>query len=327
MAFFNRIENETGDFSIAFYEKEFYDNLVSRHIGILGKAFAAIYDVTKNWNQAQRTDFCNSIRKSNEIKKICEGKIVPSKDSDIPAEVRVLTKTLFIKLYEGVLKGQFFQPIYGTRLDHYHEFKKYKTNDYEFCPACGLVEMKTYADDLADQYDHYLPKDIYPFSSVNFENLAPICTDCNSLLVKGDKDILSYTGKVFFPFDETHKSISIKLKIKKNNLDDLSKIEWDISYSNADNKDAEIEAWLKIYNIEGRHKTHVTGSINRWYKFYNDYMIDKESIEDQPDITRRKNSYLRKLKNRKALEHIALSEILDDTAVKASKEIKTYSRF
>ena len=31
-----------------------------------------------------------------------------------------------------------------------------------------------------EAYDHYLPKVLYPFNSINFRNLAPACHECNS---------------------------------------------------------------------------------------------------------------------------------------------------
>ncbi len=226
-----------------------------------------------------------------------------------------------------MLKGPFFQPIYGTRLEHYHKFKRHKDNDHEFCPACGIVEMKSYTDDLTDQYDHYLPKDVYPFSSVNFLNLVPICTDCNSFLTKGNNDVLSYSGEIFYPYNEKHKGIDINLEIKKDNLDDLSKIVWNIKYSCLDGKEKQIKSWVSIYNLRQRHYTHITGKVYKWYKFYNEYMNDEESIEDLPDYTRRKNSYLRKLKNRKVLEYKALGVLLDNISIKSDKEAKKYSRF
>tara|TARA_R110002124_G_scaffold169256_7_gene336863 strand:+ start:10552 stop:11589 length:1038 start_codon:yes stop_codon:yes gene_type:complete len=326
ISFFNKIEFETTAFSEDFFIKEFYDNLVSRHTGILRKSLKNIYDIIKDWKQIDKTLFCEAIRKSNDIKGICNGDIIPWKEADIPLEVRELTKTLFIKLYEDVLKGSIFKENYGGRLDHYHAFKKIAHNDYEFCPACGMVEMKTYEDKRTDQYDHYLPKDIYPFSSVNFENLVPICIDCNSLEVKSNKDILSYTGKVFYPFEGNMDQIIIEIQIKTNNTD-LSKIVWDIDYSCIIAKDEEIQAWKNVYNIESRHQTHVSGRIGKWYELYNDYMNDKELINDIPEIRIRANSYLRSLRKRKTLEKKSLEVLINTFDLIAREEANKYSRF
>lgn len=326
IAFFNRIEFETAAFSEDLFIKEFYDNLVSRHTGILRKNLNDIYDIIKDWKQSDKTLFCEAIRKSNDIKGICKGDIIPWKESDIPLAVRELTKTLFIKLYEDVLKGRIFKESYGGRLDHYHEFKKIFPNDYEFCPACGMVEMKTYEDKKTDQYDHYLSKDIYPFSSINFENLVPVCIDCNSLEVKSNKDILSYTGKVFYPFDENNDEINIEVNINTNNTD-LSKIKWDINYSCITSRKEEIDSWKKVYNIESRHQTHVSGRINKWYELYDEYMNDKESINDIPEISKRANSYLRSLKRRKTLEKKSLAVLISTFDLVAREETTKYSRY
>lgn len=326
IAFFNKIEFETSDFSEALFEKEFYENLVSRHKGILKKKLKALYEIIKVWDQIQKTELCEAIRNSNNIKAICDGSIIPWKEEDIPVEIRENTKTFFLKLYEDVLKGDFFKTHYGGRKEHYHDFKKHANNDFEYCPACGIVEMKTYEDNKTDQYDHYLPKDIYPFSSINFENLVPICIDCNSLEIKSNKDILSYTNKVFFPFDENNNEIDIELKIKTNNSD-FSKIEWLINYTCVNDKTDEIDAWKEIYDIESRHSTHISGRITKWYELYDEYMCDKECIEEIPELIKRANSYLRVIRKRKKLEQKSLTELINSFDLKARVEASNYSRF
>ena len=245
IAFFNRIEFETGDFSEGFFVKEFYDNLVSRHTGILFKTFKDIYAITKAWKQKSRTRLCLAIRESNEIEEICKGIKKPTKESQIPLAVKDIVVKLFKQLYDDVLFGKFFTPHYGNRKTHYHDFLLYKNNAYDWCPSCGIRPMHRFTEKITDQYDHYLPKNIYPFSSVNFKNLIPICSDCNSFENKSDEDILEPTGKAFYPFQIKHKLIEIGISIKKNNID-LDKIEWAINYSCEKGKEDELTAWKKI---------------------------------------------------------------------------------
>lgn len=57
----------------------------------------------------------------------------------------------------------------------------------EVCPACDrprspMVNNKIYSD-----VDHFLPKSSYPFLSIHYFNLVPLCLDCNRTL-KGDRD-------------------------------------------------------------------------------------------------------------------------------------------
>lgn len=327
MAFFNRIEFETGVFDNSFYDKEFYDELVSHHIKILGKRFKDIYAITKTWSQANRTKMCLEIRNSNQIKNVCDGTIKPLKSSAISAPLVPLLHDLFISLYEDVIKGKYFIAKYGSLKDQYHTIRKDKANDFEFCPACGIVEMKNSEDKKKDQHDHYFPKDVYPFSSVNFENLVPVCIDCNSIEVKSNKDVLKYSGLVFYPFDEKHKGIDIEVSIKKNSFNDLSKIQWHILYSNKDAKNGELQAWKDIYNIEDRHQTHVIGNINSWYGFFDKTITDKDIISEIPEYEKRKNSYLNQLKNRKVLEYKAMKMLIDSFDKPARVEARRYSRF
>lgn len=70
----------------------------------------------------------------------------------------------------------------------------FSTNEFKFqfdslnkdlfvCPACEISVNRS-------QIDHYLPISIYPHLSCHPFNLVPICSDCNSVVVKGNKDLL-----------------------------------------------------------------------------------------------------------------------------------------
>lgn len=320
LAFFTRIEFETGDFSTDFFEPEFYENLVKRHEDILLKPFESIYNEIKNWNDQNKTSsLCKAIRESNDIENICIGVLTPAKAANIPDSV----KKLFLDLYNKVLFKKIFKEGYTDRKTHYHEFRRHANNEYDNCPACGIRPMHTSVDDITDQYDHYLAKDIYPFSAVNFKNLVPICSDCNSLQVKSNDDILAHTGKVFYPFDTAHQAITFEITIAKNDMD-LEKIEWQIDYSCATGKEDELTAWKAIYKIEGRHKKHLSGKIKNWYKYYWTYMTDSDT---GPDSESEKRCYLRTKKNSNPFEYKCLSAYLNAPFAMAMSASSAASRY
>jgi hypothetical protein len=310
LAFFDIIEFETGDFTTDFFEKEFYDNLVRRHKGILLKPFKKIYEITKTWKQSKRTSLCNAIRDSNKIEEICAGKIKFTDFSDLPSTLVEILLNLFKQLYKDVLFGEFFTNHYGSRKSHYHDFLKHKENELDWCPACGIRPMHRFTEDITEQYDHYLPKDLYPFSSVNFKNLVPICNDCNSLQVKKDDDILLHTGKVFYPFDEKHQPIEITIGIAKNDTD-IEKVKWKITYKCQQAKNQELTAWKQVYKIEDRHQKHCVGKIKKWHKDYWEYFMDKDTIDAQPDENKRKSDYIRSRVS-SPIEHKCLTAIISD---------------
>lgn len=326
LAFFKRIEFETNEFDVSFFEHDFYNNIVQYHPGILKTPFTYIYNTIKEWSQPNRSAFCLGIKNSNEIKLICEGTIVPTKISDVlPQALQDVVDKLFKDLYKTVLSHKNYTSIYGNRQSHFKQFRLHKDNDFRFCPACGIERMKTY-EERPNQYDHYLPKDIYPFSSVNFKNLVPICTDCNSILEKGATNILSFNGVAFYPYDSLHKGIDIEVQIVKKHAD-VSEISWQISYTNKDGKVNELDAWKKTYGIVLRHNKYLKGSIKDWYIAYEEYINDKDSIATSPTIKQRANDYLRTLKFETTIHRLSLTKLADDFDIKAREEAEKYSRF
>jgi hypothetical protein len=267
LAFFNRIEFETGEFSIDFFDPEF-KKIVNRHWKILKAAFEGIYNQLKQWTQVDRSKFCLDLRQSNDIEQICSRGVIPKKFSDADAAIYKQIKELFIDLYTSVLGGKIIYDVWGVVLrEHFDAFRK-ANNNITLCPMCGISELKTEYDKSRDQYDHYLPKAIYPLSSINFYNLIPICRDCNSLDIKGEKDILEITtDRLFYPYDQNHKGIEIKFSILKDDPD-IAKIEWSVSFESLYGKNQEVDAWKLIFSIEQRYIGFVKGRIEKWYRAY-----------------------------------------------------------
>lgn len=270
LAFFNRVEFETGDFSMDFFEAEFRP-VVTGHREILNRRLRDIYEIIRNWSQNTRTDFCQKLRDSNDIERICKREVVALKAADIPAEISRNIIRLFDDLYDQVLDGNHFMPNDQGRMEHFRQFRHYN-NDITLCPFCGISELKMEFDYTRDPYDHYLAKSIYPFSSVNFKNLLPICKECNGLEVKADKDILAETaGRVFYPFDATHKGVSLHFSISRDDVN-IARTEWELQATDPDGKNEEIESWKTVYNIESRYVGFVKGRIAKWHRHYWEYM-------------------------------------------------------
>ena len=267
LAFFDRIEYEIGAFSIDFFDVNFRP-IVKRHRKILNAAFEDIYNELKEWSQDDRSQLCLELRQSNDIEKICSRETKPKKFSDADTAIYKKIKKLFIDLYASVLNGGVVHDVLGFVLkEHFDAFRK-ANNNITLCPMCGISELKTEYDNSRDQYDHYLPKAIYPLSSINFYNLMPICKDCNSLDVKGEKDILALTThKLFYPYDQNHEGIEVNFSIQKDDKN-IANIDWAVTFKSLDGKDQELDAWKLIFNIENRYVGFVKGRIEKWYRAY-----------------------------------------------------------
>lgn len=343
IGFFNRIEFETGKFDDSFFGDEFL-KIVDRHPSILKAPCKLIYSEIKDWPQHRKTKLCDEIRKSNDIINICQGGFVPralkaptkrskrakpSSGSYKYADILEVLRVLFIKLYEQVIDGSAFKEVYSTNLrSHFDEFRSVN-EDITLCPICGISELKTKFDKSRDQYDHYLPKALYPFSSVNFDNLVPTCKECNGPDVKGDKDIVGdYSGKLFYPYDLDHKGINIDITICRDDPE-LDNIEWDINYTNPDLKNDEVESWKGIYNIDDRYKGFIKGRIKKWFECYwtyiNDGQLSHLSLADR-ELTCMKALDIDEALELSFLRKPALSAFLSGSPMaKAQIEARLYS--
>ena len=267
IAFFNRVEFETGEYLSTFFELNFYNEIVCHHKIILENPLKAIFEIIRKWEQSKRSNFCENIRNSNDIEKICKRQVTPIRIDNIDEEIlnKVNIKKLFSDLYKQVLYGDHCKKSYGDMQEH---FKQFKTNENEIfkCPVCGLIPQNT-KEEKKEDYDHLLPYTIYPFSAVNFKNMAPICVDCNSDY-KVDKDVLENSGKkTFWYYDELHEGITITA-----NLENEKESTFSFAYNTIDDRTQEIESWDEIFGINSRYIKRAKGKADFWFKHYWEFL-------------------------------------------------------
>lgn len=326
MSFFDRIEFETGEFSFDFFGCDFYNQIAKHHPSILVKPLKLIYSEIKTWTQDERSHFIQRIKESNDIERICKREIIPLSIDDIPSSIRdrVDLKKLSKDLYIEVLQGHYTSSLYGNLQSHFELLKK-NPNDFIKCPACGLMPAKS-DKEHRDQYDHYLNKDKYIFSSVNFKNLVPVCSECNSILVKGEFDVLNDNAgrKIFYPYDETHQGISVLATIK-DDTEKLSDLEFVFIFKTEDNRDDEIESWKSIYKIEKRYTERANAAACKWYKHFWNF-CNSPKYSHLPDAEK-KDIYI-DCQDKEDLEVIKIPIIIslqNSSLSKAALEAKFYS--
>ena len=109
--------------------------------------------------------------------------------------------TFFKGLYSQDLLGiAALREQIGEIDDHYKRFMQ--ENRVGKCPFCGINDIKGIHHTRREAYDHYLPKGLYPFNSINFRNLAPpvMCATAatssprtRSILQQGDVELSIHT--------------------------------------------------------------------------------------------------------------------------------------
>ena len=153
------------------------------------------------------------------IQKLCEEKTLPKLElSSFPNALQKRLKELGEYLYTSGLKNAAIRKLANGGADQgvdsllLHS-QRYREENGDVCCFCGIND---YEEQLADTvsskqwrpaYDHYLPKDKYPLAAVNFNNLFPVCYQCNSKS-KGAKDpcyckLANQRKLSFYPFNNS----------------------------------------------------------------------------------------------------------------------------
>lgn len=260
--------------------EEFYN---SRSIGgkLFNQMLEDVYKTLIDWTEAEKTALAESYCSNNDIEALCEGKagVHPLTYKEMAQKDEALAQKLkqFYKaLYTDII---YLTPItsrIGKIDEHYRDFVK--ENDEDRCPYCGIHSIKGQYVSKREAYDHFLPKDIYPFNSVNFKNLSPMCHECNSTyklakdpLYLGHRDPLfdqeDRRRKAIFPFCNSAPVIEIKIEINSHDIQQLNPEEMDLTFESVGYEE-QLNVWKDIFGVEERYKATCCGKNDGEYWYF-----------------------------------------------------------
>lgn len=239
---------------------------------------------------AQINQFTQWYQANNDIEKVCANdpllRIARYADighihTDLTDQLAIFFKGLYSQSLLGLaaLKNKI-----GGIDDHYQKFML--GNRVGKCPFCGMADMQGVYHSPREAYDHYLPKALYPFNSINFKNLVPACHHCDSSY-KSSKDP-AYTPKdpahelarrkVFYPYATPGYHIDIKIELKKSDVEHLTPTDIELEFGPA-HLSEEIETWKDVYGIEERYKAKCCGGSDG--KYWLSQVIDEWSADNK----------------------------------------------
>lgn len=165
-----------------------------------------------------------------------------------------LTGEMCEYLYENFKELYSFSKEYISPKEYYKLFVKQGIVK-GICPFCGRKEMEYGESKGREDFDHYLAKAKYPFISMHYKNLVPMCHLCNSKVYKGESDIITLE-KIYYPYANRKWENILEIKEidhKKVNEIIVKKVE--IKDRKSDKvKEKENQSWHKIFQIEDRIK-------------------------------------------------------------------------
>jgi len=223
------------------------------------KDIKAIYELFSPLTPAQINQLKQWYQDNNDIEKVCAND--PAVQIARYADIAAIHPDLSGQL------ASFFKGLYSQQLldlaalrekigkidEHYQAFMQANTTSK--CPFCGLDDIKGGNHTKREAYDHYLPKALYPFNSINFRNLAPACHECNSTYKLSKDPAQNVVGrrKAFYPYATYTHGIEITIDLGTPDIDRLTPADIQLSFGPAAVHE-EIETWKEVYGIDERYK-------------------------------------------------------------------------
>lgn len=210
-------------------------------------------------DQTKRDELATMFRDSTAVDDLCRGTAQrhPYSFAELAAwdeGIATKLKDFFYDLFDKHIKSGPIKKELGDLKSHVDSFCK--TNDEGICPFCGLEETRDENYTTRDPYDHYLPRHKYPFNSVNFRNLAPMCHTCNSSY-KTTKDPISRSPgtrqKAYAPLDATVTLPEVKVALDTAKIQKLAPSDITLQIGSATHPD-ECKTWQWLFGIQERYK-------------------------------------------------------------------------
>ncbi|MDT8989261.1 hypothetical protein RQP54_00125 [Curvibacter sp. APW13] len=245
-----------------------------------------IYGLFSALTSVQINQFQQWYQGNNDLEKVCAND--PATHLARYADIAVHHKDLAAQF------GTFFKGLYSQSLlnlaalrakigdidDHYQAFVS--TNTVGKCPFCGIGDIKGAHHSKREAYDHYLPKALYPFNSINFRNLAPACHECNSTYKLSKDPAHNPAGrrKAFNPYAPAGHNVQIQVTLQHADIDKMVPADITVQFGPAALAE-ELDTWQDVYGIEERYKAKLCGENDG--KYWLAQVIDEcQAYDKQP---------------------------------------------
>lgn len=275
-SFFSNIE-KNNDFSDKWFPE--WSISIFKSTSLFNKFECVFNKYKKIRTKSLREKVIKGFYESEDIEKLCaDTNLEPIVFKDLPKSIQESIKDLFNYLYQSAINNSKFEEYAEDSISHAIG-RFIDENKLEVCPICGLETFHNLIGQSRIALDHWLCKEIFPMSAVNFKNLFPIGGKCNERPAKGSKNLLvdSETKqriKAFYPY-MNHQGINLSFKFERDIcFDEISDDDWSLSLSIISKDDNDLlKSWDNIFNIQTRYKDYFRKNIlSMWENEYEDYI-------------------------------------------------------
>lgn len=287
--FFLNIESATS-FSDSLFPS--WTNAAFSNQTSLKRKFELIYNKYKAIRSPKtRSKIVRAFSDINNIELLCKGdlslQIISIKE--LPKRIQDYIVDAFIYLYNDALNHPPFEKLYSDTISNALD-RFIKKNQFQICPICGIEGYHNLAGQSRMELDHWLYKELFPFASVNFDNLIPIGEKCNARPAKGTKNILLDENQknrvvAYYPY-VSNKSITLSFEfLIEPTVNDILDSDWNLKIQPNDSNEGDVfSSWQTNFNINIRYKDFLRKIIfDFWQSNY------KSFIDNNPMMTHADN--------------------------------------
>lgn len=275
-------KSASGNFTITKIDTQYRDLVENTNHKYLKNPIKEVFKIYKTLSIVDITTIETAFTNNNNIQGLCDGSVAPIHYAQIKllgrdtAIGKKLANQLFIlctSLYTEIPSRQVCYDNYGKLIDRYHAFVSHP--DVNYCPFCGLHQILNEYHTVRSDYDHFFPKELYPFTAINFHNLIPMCDDCNTRYKKRQdpinlrNTIASNRKTVLNPYHVTNYHVEIDLSINHNSVQNLTPGHLTLTIRN-NHYQTESQRWEEVFNIQERYKATIASPDKKsWLDLYN----------------------------------------------------------
>ena len=260
----------------------------------LNNKFEAVYNKYKAIKtKATRDKIVVAFTQNNQIENLCNNQpgTLIIELNDLPKRIRKELKTLFLHLYNSAINYHLFEVhVSDTVKESIDKF--IVKNGIEVCPFCGIEGFSNLEGQSRIALDHWLCKDLFPMSAVNFDNLFPIGPKCNERPAKGSKNILidgpatKNRIQAFYPY-LAHAGLSVSFSfINEPTIAGITDADWHCTISPANPDEQNIyDSWNSTLNIKVRYLDyHRKYIFPMWEERYKTFIARHPFLNHAKDI-------------------------------------------
>ena len=241
--------------------------------------FRAAFTEIKKLNHRQKVLLLKAYRNQQKIQGLCSDKSIAMDEfSGLPDGLIKAIRALGSYLYSSTLNLAPLVSLPQVNDTLAKHFQRFVTVNGKVCCFCGIndyEEQLAVADSTKQwraAYDHYLPKKLYPLAAVNFNNLIPICFQCNSK-AKLALDPCLCKSKIrrlaFYPYVNNGNG-RVKFSPNLTNIGAIVNGEfWSVSLDtsglNNDTKEKQ-SSWNRVFKITSRVEKRLNDEYKNWIK-------------------------------------------------------------